>query len=395
MPDCLRRLDRFKTMVSDAMRIAVIGGAGFIGSHLVDALVGEGFHLRVIDNLDPLVHTSGQPPDYLNPLAEFVQQDIRDRDGLEKALVDEEAIFYLASAVGVGDSMHRIHHYAETNILGAANLLDILANRKHSVSKIILASSVTVYGEGKYLCPCHGVVFPSVRIIDKCASRHWELQCPFQSQTESCGEKLAPLPTDEGKQATPQSIYAITKRTQEEMFLAIGRTYGFSVTVLRYFNVYGSRQSLSNPYTGVAKNFALNFAQGKDPLIYEDGLQTRDFVHVTDVVRANCLALKLEQSSGEIFNVGTGRPTSILEMVQAVSNEFGNGAIPRPSHQFRAGDVRHCVADITKIRNQLGFEPLRIFPSGIEDLVTKEEAARRPNQSASEHDDLVQRGLIK
>lgn len=386
--------DRVEAMKSDRLRVVVVGGAGFIGSHLVDSLVAEGFRVRIIDSLDPLVHPSNCPPRYLNPVAEFVQQDVRDRDGLAKALIGEDAIFYLASAVGVGDSMHRIRHYAETNVVGAANLLDVLANCKHSISKLILASSVTVYGEGKYICSRHGVVSPSIRIIDRHTNRPWELMCPVRDRVATCGEILIPLPTDEEKQTTPQSIYAISKRTQEEMFLAVGRTYGVSVTILRYFNVYGSRQSLSNPYTGVAKNFALSFAQGKTPLIYEDGLQTRDFVHVTDVVRANCLALKHDESNGEIFNVGTGRATSILEMVSAVSKKFGDGKVPEPSQQFRAGDVRHCVADITKIRSRLGFEPSRIFPASLEDLVTKEEVARSPECRNEEHAELYQRGLI-
>jgi dTDP-L-rhamnose 4-epimerase len=377
-----------------SMRVVVIGGAGFIGSHLVDALVGGGFHVRVVDNLDPQVHRDGQPPAYLNPRAEFVQQDVRDRDGLQKTLEGAEAVFHLAGAVGVGDSMYRIRHYAETNVLGGANLLDILANRKNSVRKIVLASSVTVYGEGKYLCPLHGVVFPSVRVMKTGVNRRWDLHCPIQTNAARCREKLSALPTDEEKPATPQSIYAITKRTQEELFLASGRAYGVPVVVLRYFNVYGSRQALSNPYTGVAKIFALHFAQGKVPLIYEDGRQTRDFIHVSDVVRANILALTRDEAAGEIFNVGTGHPTSILEMARAVAKKFGNRAVPKPSNQFRAGDVRHCWADSTKIRSMLGFESQRIFPSGLEDVVTMEEAVRGPAQTAVEHQDLVQRGLI-
>jgi len=376
------------------MRVAVIGGAGFIGSHLADALLDRGFHVRIVDNLDPQVHQGGLPPNYLNPHADFIQQDVRDRDGLQKSLEGVEAVFHLAGAVGVGDSMYRIRHYAETNVLGGANLLDILANQKHSIRKIILASSVTVYGEGKYDCPVHGVVFPSVRAVGKGVDRRWDLQCPVQTDSACCGEILSPLPTDEEKPAAPQSIYAITKRAQEELFLAFGRAYGIPVAVLRYFNVYGSRQALSNPYTGVAKIFALHFAQGKVPLIYEDGLQTRDFIHVSDVVRANLLALTRDEAAGEIFNVGTGQPTSILEMARAVSKKFGNSSVPEPSNQFRAGDVRHCWADSTKIRSRLGFEPQRNFPAGLEDVVAMEEAVRGPAQTAVEHDDLMRRGLV-
>jgi dTDP-L-rhamnose 4-epimerase len=381
-------------MTPDQIRVVVIGGAGFIGSHLVDALVAVGFRVRIVDNLDSQVHLRSQPPAYLNPHAEFVQGDVRDRDGLEKALEGADAVFHLAGAVGVGDSMYRIRHYAETNVVGGANLLDILANKKHSVRKIIMASSVTVYGEGKYSCPVHGIVFPSVRAMEKGIDRRWNLRCPILTNGAQCREKLSPLPTDEEKPTTPQSIYAITKRTQEEFFLAFGRAYGVPVVVLRYFNVYGSRQALSNSYTGVAKIFALHFAQGKAPLIYEDGHQSRDFIHVSDVVRANILALTREEAAGEIFNVGTGQPTSILQMARAVSKKFGNRKVPEPSNQFRAGDVRHCWADCTKIFTKLGFEPRRIFPSGLEDVVAMEEAVRGPAQTAAEYDDLVQRGLV-
>src|SRR5260370_3751154 len=187
------------------MGVAVIGGAGFIGSHLVDALVSDGFRVRVVDNLDPQVHPSDLPPSYLNSHAEFVQQDIRDRTGLQKALMGAEAVFHLAGAVGVGDSMYRIRHYAEANVLGGANLLDIVANEKHSIRKIVLASSVTIYGEGKYSCPRHGIVFPSIREMEKTGNAQWELPCPIRDAATRCRETLAPLPTDEEKPSTPLS----------------------------------------------------------------------------------------------------------------------------------------------------------------------------------------------
>jgi dTDP-L-rhamnose 4-epimerase len=219
------------------MNVVIVGGAGFIGSHLVDALVERGFRVRVIDNLDTQVHPSGLSPNYLNPQAEFIQQDVRDLAGLRSALEGAEAVFYLAGAVGVGDSMYRIRHYTDVNVLGGANLLDILANHKHSVRKIVLASSVTVYGEGKYSCPRHGIVFPSVRSPEQVARGQWELLCPKQENSADCSARLTPLPTDEERPLMPLSVYAVTKHTQEEMFLTVGRTYGIPVTVLGYFNV--------------------------------------------------------------------------------------------------------------------------------------------------------------
>jgi dTDP-L-rhamnose 4-epimerase len=385
---------RHVTRREHSMLVVVIGGAGFIGSHLVDALVHHGFGVRVVDNLDSQVHPSGLPPRYMNPRAEFTRQDVRDLAGLRNALVGADAVFHLAGAVGVGDSMYRIRHYAEANALGGANLLEIVANEKHSIRKIVLASSVTVYGEGKYSCPYHGIVFPSIRQVEKTETRQWELLCPIQNGAAPCAEQLVPLPTDEEKPATPMSIYAITKRTQEEMFLTVGRTYGVPVAVLRYFNVFGSRQALSNPYTGVAKIFAMHFAQGKVPFIYEDGLQTRDLIHVSDVVQASMLALTREQANGEIFNVGSGQPVTILDMARTISKRFGSKAAIVPSYTFRAGDVRHCWADITKIRTRLGFKPRTIFPDGLEDLFAQAEAEQSPAQTISGHIDLVQRGLI-
>ncbi len=376
------------------MNVAVIGGAGFIGSHLVDALVEQRFRVLVLDNLDPQVHPSGLPPSYLNPKAELVQLDVRDLAGLRSAIKETELIFYLAGAVGVGDSMYRIRHYTDANVLGGANLLDILANHRHSVQKIVLASSVTVYGEGTYSCPRHGVVFPSVRSTEQAARTQWELQCPKQENSSSCSARLTPLATDEERPLMPLSVYAVTKRAQEEMFLTVGRTYGIPVAVLRYFNVYGSRQAVSNPYTGVAKIFASQIAEGKLPIIYEDGLQTRDFVHVSDVVQANLLALQREEANGEIFNVGTGRPTTILEMACAVAKRFGGELDFQPSYQCRSGDVRHCWADITKIRTLLGFEPRTVFPAGLDDVSASVKSVPEAEHTAGAHGELTQRGLI-
>ena len=376
------------------MLVAVIGGAGFIGSHLVDALLEEGYRVRIADNLDSQVHPGGLAPKYLNSRAEFLVADVRDPAELQKALSGVDAVFYLAGAVGVGDSMYRIRHYAEANVLGGANLLEILANQKHTIRKVVLASSVTVYGEGKYACPEHGIVLPAIRIAQEGAQRQWELLCPVQTGVAACSKSLTPLPTDEDKTPAPQSVYAVTKRAQEELFLTVGRTYGIPVSVLRYFNVYGSRQALSNPYTGVAKIFAQRFAQGEAPVIYEDGLQTRDFIHVSDVVQANMLALQREEAAGEVFNVGTGRPTTIIEMARAVAKQFDIETAIEPCYRYRAGDVRHCWADITKIRMRLGFKPMSVFPAGLEDVTSLAKSAKGGGEAFADYGDLAQRGLI-
>jgi dTDP-L-rhamnose 4-epimerase len=374
-------------------RVVVIGGAGFIGSQVVDALVELGQQVRIVDNLDPQVHPTGRPPNYLNPAAEFVRQDIREIDGLRRSLEKADAIFYFAGAVGVGDSMYRIKHYTDVNLLGCSNLLDILVNSPHSLRKLILASSVTVYGEGKYSCAKHGTVFPSPRPEEQVARREWELSCPVDEEHARCALPLRPLPTGEDKPLSPQSIYAITKRTQEELLLAVGRSYRIPVAVLRYFNVYGPRQALSNPYTGVAKNFALQISTGESPVIYEDGLQTRDFIHVSDIVQANLVALGNEKAEGQIFNIGTGRPWTILDLALTIASRLGRQVAPQPTGQFRAGDVRHCFADISKARTLLGFEPRMPFPSGLENLLP-EAAPSSAGSFVKAHAEMRERGLI-
>jgi len=376
------------------LRVVVIGGAGFIGSHLVDALVERGHQVRIVDSLDPQVHPTGLPPSFLNPVAEFVHQDILDIDGLARALEDANAVYHLAGAVGVGDSMYRIRHYTEVNLEGSSNLLEILANSRHAVRKVILASSVTVYGEGKYSCPRHGVAFPSLRLPEQVARREWELTCPERDGGVPCALPLEPLPTDEGKPLAPQSIYAITKRAQEELFLAVGRSYGIPATVLRYFNVVGPRQAISNPYTGVAKNFALEMAAGNAPVIYEDGRQTRDFIHVSDVNQANLLALANPEADGQIFNVGTGCPTTISELAHTLSTRLGRKIPLEPSGKYRIGDVRHCFADISKAQQLLGFAPRVLFPEGLDNLLPDRLSAG-VGVSAKAHAELQDRGLIR
>jgi dTDP-L-rhamnose 4-epimerase len=377
------------------MQVLVIGGAGFVGSHTVDALLRQGHAVRVADNLDAQVHPTGELPEYLNRAAEFVRMDLRDIDALRKALGGMEAVFFFAGAVGVGDSMYRIRHYAEANLMGAANFLEILANGPHSIQKVVLSSSVTVYGEGKYQCPKHGVVFPALRSPEQIAARQWEPVCAVEEGSRKCGQQLQALPIDEQKPLAPQSIYAITKQNQEQMFLTVGRTYNVPVAVLRYFNVFGTRQALSNPYTGVAKIFATSLAQGEAPILYEDGLQSRDFVHVRDVVQANLLALEKSEANHEIFNVGTGRPASVLEVAAALAKIQNFRGELKASNRCRAGDVRHCWADISKIRTRLGYEPRSVFPSGLEDVV--EWSASGKNQSAKSQEpesEMDRRGLI-
>ncbi len=347
-------------------RVLVTGGAGFIGSYLVDSLVEKGYPVRVFDSLEPQVHgAGGKVPEFLNPAAELIVGDVRERLALQEALDGIERVFHCAAAVGVGQSMYEIHRYVEANTLGGATLLDILANERHGVRKLVVASSMSIYGEGKYECDECGVGYPQLRSEGQLRQREWEMLCP------RCGEAMRPLPTDEDKPLYPTSIYAVTKRDHEEMFLCFGRAYNVPTVALRFFNVYGPRQALSNPYTGVAAIFSSRLLNGQPPVIYEDGLQSRDFVHVKDIVRATLLAMESEKADYQVFNVGTGRPLSILEVAKVLIDHLAEGRIePEIVGQYRKGDIRHCFADIGKIRETLGFVPQVTFEEGVADLIS-------------------------
>ena len=362
--------------MSEKGKILVTGGAGFIGSYLVDALVDNGHDVRVFDNLEPQVHGARrQVPEYLNPAAELVIGDVRDRSALKDALEGVDVVFHYAAAVGVGQSMYQIRRYVEANTLGGATLLDILANERLGVRKLVVASSMSIYGEGKYECGKCGVGYPQLRQDDQLRERKWEMLCP------SCGGEMQPLPTDEDKPLFPTSIYAVTKRDHEEMFLCFGRAYGIPTVALRLFNVYGPRQALSNPYTGVAAIFSSRLLNGQPPVIYEDGLQSRDFVHVGDVVRASLLAMERDEADYEVFNVGTGRSLTILAIARMLIDSLADGEIePQVVGKYRRGDIRHCFADIAKIGDRLGFAPRVSFEEGVSDLigwVREQEAADR------------------
>lgn len=354
-------------------RILVTGGAGFIGSFLVDALVEKGHEVRIYDALVPQVHGPERAlPDYINRNAEFIRGDVRDRESLGRALEGMDVVFHLAAAVGVGQSMYQIQHYTEVNTLGGAVLLDLLANTKHHVRKMLVASSMSIYGEGKYQCTDCGVVFPRLRSEAQLKNRDWEMECPH------CGQAVRLLPTDEDKPLYPTSIYAITKRDHEEMFLSTGLAYGIPAVALRFFNTYGPRQALSNPYTGVMAIFSGRLLNGQPPIIYEDGLQSRDFIHILDIVQGLLLAMDRSEADYQVFNLGTGVPTSIAEVAELLSQHLTGGQVkPQTLNQFRAGDIRHCYADLTKARRLLGFEPRIPLEEGTADLLAwvKEQTA--------------------
>ena len=360
-------------------KILITGGAGFVGSHTADALLCLGWDVRVFDNLSKQVHTRGFPS-YLSKEVEFVHGDVRDIDALGKALVGVDAVFHLAAAVGVGQSMYQIADYTANNILGTANLLEAILRNKQDLRKLIVASSMSIYGEGTCLCRRCGEVAPSERTAEQLDGKRWELCCP------NCFSEVHPVPTDESRPLHCASIYAISKKNQEEMVLLFGKTYGIPAVALRYFNIYGTRQSLSNPYTGVAAIFASRLMNGNIPVIFEDGNQLRDFVSVHDVVQANLLALRSSEADGMALNVGTGDPVSVVDVANEIATLLDLPANFVGSEKFRAGDIRNCFADISRIASVLGYRPRVSFRKGMEELVDwlKSQQAEDHTQEAFE-----------
>ena len=372
--------------------ILVIGGAGFIGSHLVDELISKNHKVFVYDVLEPQVHGKlSKVPDYLAEEIEFIKKDIRDRKALLDSLKDIDVVYHLAAMVGIGQSMYQIEKYIDVNTLGTAKLLDILVNEPNNVKKLIIASSNSTYGEGGYFCEECGKVNPSLRQIEQFKRSDWELNCPL------CDKKVKPILTNEDKPQECTSIYALSKKEQEKMCLLIGKTYGINTTALRLFNVYGSRQALSNPYTGVCAIFSTRLLNNNPPLIYEDGNQTRDFVHVKDIVQAFILAIEKKQAENEVFNVGTGKTISIKEVAEILAKYINPKIKPIITHKYRPGDIRHCIADISKISSALGYKPKYTFQEGIKELIewVKLQEGKVDDNTSKANEELRQKGLLK
>jgi dTDP-L-rhamnose 4-epimerase len=352
---------RSPMFMSKQTNVLITGGAGFIGSHVADELLSHGYRVRVLDNLTPQVHGPHRSvPSYLNPEVEFQCGDVRDRSAVRRALTGIAAVFHFAAAVGVGQSMYEIAEYTSINDLGTANVLqEIIAK---PVEALVVASSMSVYGEGLYRDGSGHEVVAGERPLQQLQAGEWEVR-------NGAGDLLDPQPTPETKPPQLSSIYALSKYDQERMCLITARAYGFRATALRFFNVYGPRQSLSNPYTGVLAIFASRLLNGNRPLVFEDGMQRRDFVSVYDVARACRLALEAPEAAGGVFNIGSGRSVSICEVARKVAQVLGHARIePQMTGQYRAGDIRHCFADVTLAHRSLGFTPEVDFGAGIEDL---------------------------
>jgi dTDP-L-rhamnose 4-epimerase len=367
--------------------VLVTGGAGFIGSHLVEALLERGHRVRVLDALVEQVH--GADRVQLPADVELVRGDVRSRALLDQALEGVGVVFHQAAEVGVGQSMYEMQRYVSANSMGTAALLEALAERRGAIRKLVVASSMSIYGEGAYRCARCGDVSPPRRSTSQLEARDWELRCL------ACHDVLEPRVTPETKPLDPASIYAITKQDQEQLCLVAGQAYGIPTVALRYFNVYGPRQALSNPYTGVMAIFSSRLLNAQPPLLFEDGLQSRDFTHVSDIVQANLRAMESPAANAHAINVGTGVATPIVRVAELLARGLGLPFEPKVTGQCRAGDIRHCVADISRARRLLGYEPSVPLEQGVAQLldwVREEPACDRAERAAGE---LQSRGLLR
>jgi dTDP-L-rhamnose 4-epimerase len=361
--------------------ILITGGAGFIGSHLCDALLDRGYRVRVLDSLVEQVHGDAERPEYLSDDIELIVGDVRERGLVREALDGADAVVHFAARVGVGQSMYEIDEYVSANTHGTAVLLDAMLDKP--VAKLLVASSMSIYGEGLYE-PAPAVE----RRRRDLAARRWEPRGPH-------GEELLPLPTPEEKPCANSSVYALTKYDQERLALVFGAAYDVPTVALRFFNVYGPRQALSNPYTGVLAIFASRLLNGKRPLVYEDGEQRRDFVNVRDVVRACVLALERDGADGHAVNVGSGRSVTVNEIARSLGSVLDADVEPELTGKFRAGDIRHCFADISKARTLLGYEPRIDLEDGMRELADWLETQTADDRVEDATAELVSRGLAR
>jgi dTDP-L-rhamnose 4-epimerase len=365
--------------------ILVTGGAGFIGAHLVQDLLDHGYCVRVLDNLDPQVHASGEIPTYLSKEAEFIRGDVRDNATVRAALKGIDAVCHLAAAVGVGQSMYEVARYTDVNERGTATLIEELA--QSGVRKLLVASSMSIYGEGLARSG-RGLVEPAPRTLEQLKAGHWE-------NSDSAGDTMEPVPTPESKSPSLTSIYALNKYAQERMALIFGAAYDREAVAMRFFNTYGPWQALSNPYTGVLAIFASRLLNGRPPMIFEDGLQRRDFVHVRDVARACRLALESPAANGQVINVGSGASRTVLDVARSLATMLHrNDVMACVTGKYRVGDIRHCFADIGRMRSLLDFAPRISFEDGLAELAEWLSGQVAIDDVDRATEELARRGLV-
>lgn len=339
------------------MKVLVTGGAGFIGSHTADALLARGHRVRIMDSLEPPVHLKGKP-DYIPEKAEFIRGDVRVKADWEKALKGIDVVFHFAA---YQDYLTDFSKFFDVNSRGTALLYEVIVEKKLPLKKVIIASSQAVYGEGKYECSEDGIVYPAPRSLEQLKRGEWELRCP------KCGSKIKMQPTDESR-VNPVNSYGISKYSQELIGLTLGKRYNIPTICLRYSIVQGARQSPYNLYSGALRAFAVSVYSGKEPVIYEDGQQLRDYVNIEDVVRANLLALEDSRMDYQVYNVGGGRAYTVLELAGIVEMALKREVKNKASGKFRLGDTRHVISDISKLK-ALGWQPINPIEKSVDDYV--------------------------
>jgi len=373
--------------------ILITGGAGFIGANLTKKLVSKGYNVTILDNLSKQIHGENQDSELyksIKNISTFILGDVCNKSDWNKALKGQDAVIHLAAETGTGQSMYEITKYNDVNILGTSHLLNILANESHSIQKMVIASSRSIYGEGKYLCEKDGIVYPNERNDADMSKGLFEPIC------NNCKEELSLMSTDENSKIHPLSIYGITKQQQEQMTLLMGKSLDVPAVALRYQNVYGPGQSLSNPYTGILSIFSTRMLNGNDIDIYEDGEESRDFVFINDVVDATVLALEKEEANNQIFNVGSGVATTVSQVANSLKEHYRSNVNINISGKYRLGDIRHNYADLSKIKKALGFSPKFDFNSGISEFVKWVKTQEiKEDKYESSIEELKQKGLIK
>ena len=374
------------------MKVLVTGGAGFIGSYVCEQLLSNGHEVIALDNLDPQIHgDDAEWPEYM-PESDSITNvigDVRDRELVRTWVEQVDAIIHLAAAVGVGQSMYKIEHYCSVSVMGTAILLEEILRVKDSIKKLVVASSMSIYGEGSYHNAAGELCYPNGRSTEDMQNGRWELY-------DANNAEYSPIPVDEEKPLKPDSIYAVNKRDQEEMCLAFGKAYGIPTVAFRMFNVYGARQALSNPYTGVAAIFSSRILQGKAPMIFEDGNQRRDFVHVEDVARAYLYAIEKETANGLALNLGSGNSVSVKEIAETLLTLLKREDLEvEITNKFRDGDIRNCFADISLIQEKLGWSPNYEFTHGVKTMLPWLAAQEGVELSADSMKELMEQGLLK
>ena len=344
--------------------VLITGGAGFIGSNLSLKLIDKGYSVTVLDNLSPQIHDNDSPLyKSIKDKVKFILGTVLSYDDWKSALVGIDVVVHLAAETGTGQSMYEIEKYTDVNIKGTSIFLDILANEEHTVKKMVIASSRSIYGEGKYNCTDDGIVYPKDRIDSDMANGDFAVKCPV------CNKNAELLATDETSKVHPSSIYGITKQVQEQMFMVMGKSLNIPAVAFRYQNVYGAGQSLSNPYTGILSIFSTRIKNGNDITIFEDGKESRDFVYIDDIVDATILGIEKDEANYEVFNVGLGKAIDVLTVANTLVNEYSSHSKVDISGNYRLGDIRDNYADLTQIKNKLGFEPKVGFEEGINRFV--------------------------